>query len=87
MPTSFLTKWFKLPCGRIQFQRLSAVFHQIEDEADLDDAKRQEDRDKEREGDPHTDPPPPNEDKAIEMSEDFDGAMEDAPATEVRCLM
>ena len=53
----------------------------------MDDAKRQEDRDKEKEGDPDTAPPPPNEDKAIEMSEDFDGAMEDAPATEVCCLM
>ena len=69
------------------FSTLSTVFHQIEDEADLDDAKRQEDRDKEKEGDPDTAPPPPNEDKAIEMSEDFDGAMEDAPATEVRSLM
>ena len=76
-----------LRCGRIEFQRFSAVFYQIEDEADLDDAKRQEDRDKEKEGDPDTAPPPPNEDKAIEMSEDFDGAMEDAPATEVCCLM
>lgn len=53
---------------------------QIENEDDLDDAKRPEDREKD-ENTP--DAAPPQEDNAIEMSEDFDGAMEDAPATEV----
>ena len=81
--SALTTLWYR---GSI-FSTLSTVFNQIEDEADLDDAKRQEDRDKEKEKDPDTAPPPPNEDKAIEMSEDFDGAMEDAPATEVRSLM
>lgn len=54
---------------------------QIENEAELDDAKRQEDRDKEEDTTPED--APPQEDNAIEMSDDFDGAMEDAPATEV----
>jgi len=52
---------------------------QIENEDELDDAKRPEDR-KEEEQDGA---PPPDEKNGIEMSEDFDGAMEDAPTTEV----
>lgn len=53
---------------------------QIENEDDLDDAKRPEDREKEEKT---PDTAPPQEENAIEMSDDFDGTTEDAPATEV----
>ncbi|XP_067947566.1 midasin-like [Watersipora subatra] len=52
----------------------------IENEDELDDAKRPEDREKEEKT---PDDAPPQEDNGIEMSGDFDGALEDAPATQV----
>ena len=53
------------------------VSEQIESEDQLDDAKKKEDREDGKE-DETQEPPPKEEEHGIEMSEDFDGAMENA---------